>query len=171
MMIVETLEHVDMQCNGRRRGKRFKHVRDHFARQLANHFPFQSEVHVRKRPAGNVHDDAGKRLVQRGVCMTEPPDALGVAESLLEAAAEHDSHILCRVVVADMEIALAFQFQRPAAVLGQSVEHVVQEADAGVDRDLLVRRVDAQRQRAGNVRLFRFAGQRARARLGSAVHF
>src|SRR5258708_35902165 len=51
MMVVHTLEHVHMQCHPTGRSERAEHVRDVFARELANRFAAQIERQVREGPA------------------------------------------------------------------------------------------------------------------------
>lgn len=62
---------------------------------------------------------------------------LRARERLLQRASQRDEDVLGSVVVVDVEVALAAQVEGPAGVLGQRVQHVVEEADAGVDVDVL----------------------------------
>src|SRR5262249_10921875 len=47
--------------------------------------------------------------------------------------AEADAHVLGRVVGAGLEVTLGLELQPQAAVAGEELEHVVEEADAGGD--------------------------------------
>jgi hypothetical protein len=49
--------------------------------------------------------------------------------------AERNEGVLGSVVVVNVQVAAGAQAHAPAAVLGQGVQHVVEEADAGVDAD------------------------------------
>jgi hypothetical protein len=49
--------------------------------------------------------------------------------------AERNEGVLGGVVVVNVQVAAGAQAHAPAAVLGQGVQHVVEEADAGVDAD------------------------------------
>jgi hypothetical protein len=55
--------------------------------------------------------------------------------------AERNEGVLGSVVVVNVQVAAGAQAHAPAAVLGQGVQHVVEEADAGVDADGPGRRV------------------------------
>lgn len=52
--------------------------------------------------------------------------------SLVEGLAQGDGAVLRRVVVIDVEVALASELEVQVAVLGHRVEHVVKETQAGV---------------------------------------
>ena len=58
-----------------------------------------------------------------------------VAERFAQRLAERERAILDRVVLVDLQVACAGQFEREAAVARDLLEHVVVEADAGRDRD------------------------------------
>ena len=60
-------------------------------------------------------------------------DAALVAECLVEGLAERDADIFDGVVLIDIEIAVALQFEVEAAVASEELEHVIEETDAGRD--------------------------------------
>ena len=60
-------------------------------------------------------------------------DAFHVAERLAQRCPKRDADILHRVVLVDMEVALGVDRQVDQAVAGDLVQHVVEEADAGLD--------------------------------------
>ena len=64
--------------------------------------------------------------------MAETGDAAPVAQRLVERLAERQRAVLGRVVVVDLEVALALQLQVEARVLGQGREHVVEKAEPGL---------------------------------------
>ncbi len=53
----------------------------------------------------------------------------------LQCLAECERAVLDRVMLVDVQIALAGELQREAAVLGDLLEHVIEEAEAGLDVD------------------------------------
>ena len=59
-------------------------------------------------------------------------DPGAVAECLVERLPEDDADVLDRVVGTGLEVAAGLHLQAEAAVAGQQVEHVVEEADAGL---------------------------------------
>ncbi len=96
----------------------------------------EAEVDMSRRPAGEVDHDARQRLVERRVGVAEAADAAPVAERLVDGRAQRQRAVLGRVVVVDVEIALAVELEVEPAVLGQRGQHVVEEAEAGLDRGL-----------------------------------
>ena len=74
--------------------------------------------------------------------------------ALREQLAEHDAHVFDGVVLIHVEIAVGLQRQVEAAVLGEQLQHVVEEADAGRD---VVPAAAFDLQRAADAGLFRVA--------------
>ena len=93
------------------------------------------EIHLpdQVRPVGGVERDLGQRLVHRDHGAAVAADAGAVAQRLGQAFAQHDADILGRVVVVDMQVALGAQRDVDQAVARQLLQHVVEEADAGLD--------------------------------------
>ena len=86
----------------------------------------------RVRAAGDV-DRAGRAgLVHRHDRVAVADDPAAVAERLVERLPEHDPRVLDRVMGAGLEVAGDLHVEVQPAVAGQQVEHVVEEADAGV---------------------------------------
>ena len=84
-------------------------------------------------PAGEVDHDPGQGLVERRIGMAEAADAAALAQRLVEGRAQRQGAVLGGVVVVDVEVALAVQLEVEPAVLGQGRQHVVEEAEAGLD--------------------------------------
>ena len=59
------------------------------------------------------------------------------AESLSQCVAKADCCVLDRVVIIDVEISFAREFQTEAAVLRNLLQHVIVETNAGMDSDRL----------------------------------
>jgi len=93
------------------------------------------EVHLpdQVRPVGGVERHLGQRLVHRDEGATVAADAGAVAQCLGQALAQHDARILGRVMIVDVQVALGPQRDVDQAVSAQLLEHVVEEADAGLD--------------------------------------
>ena len=49
---------------------------------------------------------------------------------LVEELSEHDAHILHGVVLINIEVALGFELQIEAAVMGEELQHVIKETDS-----------------------------------------
>ena len=63
---------------------------------------------VHERGAASVVDDAAhQRLVERRVGVTEPPDAVAIAERVADRTAEDEAHVLDEVVRVDVDVATA----------------------------------------------------------------
>lgn len=69
--------------------------------------------------------------------MSEARKASRALQRRFESTTKRKECIFARVVVIDVQVALAPYAQTPASVLGERVDHVVEEADAGVDVDFL----------------------------------
>ena len=97
---------------------------------VAAELAFEHEV----GPARQIDGDLRERFVHRqqeAVAL----DAALVAERRLQRLAERERAVLDGVMLVDVQIALARQLQREAAVLRDLFQHVIEEADAGRDVD------------------------------------
>lgn len=81
-------------------------------------------VHKARRRVGTATGKEGAHLVERRKAGAVAPDALALAEGLLERLAEGNGTVLDRVVVVDLEVALALELERHLAVLGERVQHL-----------------------------------------------
>ena len=54
-------------------------------------------------------------------------------EVILNAIGKHDTHIFHRMMLVNVEISLGPEFQVKPSVLGEQLEHMVEEADPGGD--------------------------------------
>ena len=132
--------------------------------QVADQPHLHLQVHLGVRPAAEIDGHDGQRLVHRHHEVAGAVDALAVAERLQHGFAEHDADVLDGVVLIDVEVAVGLQRQVEAAVPGEQLQHVVEEADAGGD---VVAALAVDRQAAADVGLLRAAVERraaARAR-------
>lgn len=124
VVIVLALEDIDVEGDARGSGKREQDVGNHLARQLADLLASQAEIDVGVRAARDIDHGAGQRLIQRAEGRAEPADTARRAERLLEGHAQRDTGVFRRVMIVNVEIALALQRQRPATVLGQRMVHL-----------------------------------------------
>ncbi len=114
--------------------ERVEEVAEVLGRHVTDLGPRQTQLDMRRRPAGKIDHDPGQGLVEGREGMREPADAATIAQSLVERLAEREAAILDRVVVVDVQVPRAGQLQIEAAVLDQRRQHVVEEAEAGIDR-------------------------------------
>ena len=66
--------------------------------------------------------------------MAEAPDALEAVQGLVERLAKDDAGVLDGVVHVDVKVAAGLDLEVEAAMAGEALQHVVEEADAGGDR-------------------------------------
>lgn len=137
MVVVVPVLTLDMQRHTRRLREALQPMHHHLRAEIADLLAREAEVDHRVRPVRQVNHRPAERLVERGVAAAEAHDRLAVAEASVEGRAERQEYVFGRVVVVDHQVAARADRQRPARVLGQRVQHVVQKADAGVEGDLL----------------------------------
>ena len=133
-MGVAAAERVEVEVEpavvGQRPEEVLEQLRGHGA-QLAG---LERDAVMKIGPAREVDHAARERLVQRHVGVSEARDARLVAQRLQERLADHDADVLDGVVGIHVQVALRAHVEVEAAVGGEGGEHVVQEADAGLDR-------------------------------------
>ena len=83
--------------------------------------------------AAEIDRDHGQGFVHGQDEIAGAVDAFAVAQRLGEQLAEHDADVFDGVVLIDVEIAFGVEFEIEAAVLGEQLQHVIEEADAGGD--------------------------------------
>lgn len=137
VVVVVTSKAIHMKGEASGLRKALQAVRHHLGAQLAKPFTLEPELDDAIRTVGQVDDGPGERLVKRSVGVAEPSDSGEAAQGLVEGVAEGDAAVFGGVMVVDVEISLAAEGEAPTGVLGQGVEHVVEEPDAGVYRDAL----------------------------------
>ena len=75
----------------------------------------------------------GERFVHGHEEVSGAQNAALVAEGAVEGFAERDADVFDGVVLIDVEIAVAFEFEIECAVAGEQLQHVIEEANAGGD--------------------------------------
>src|SRR5579863_2802422 len=84
--------------------------------------------------AADIHHGRTQRLVQRDHRFAEAADAGAVAECLAKSAPQHDSDVLDRMMLVDMEVAARLDHEVEEAVACEALKHMVEERHAGLDR-------------------------------------
>ncbi len=85
-------------------------------------------------PVAQVDRGARQRFVHRNIGVAEADDAGIAAHGFLERLAQHDADVFHRVVLVDVEVALGLDVNVHGGVLGEALEHVVEEPDARGNR-------------------------------------
>jgi hypothetical protein len=99
MVVVVTVETVDVQRNTSTLGKALETMRDHLGAELAKPLSLQTEVNDTVGTVGKIDDCARKGLVKGSVGVAETGETSGSAESLSEGITKGDADIFCGVVV------------------------------------------------------------------------
>src|SRR4051794_17857141 len=133
VVVVLAAQHVDVERHPAGDGERLEEVGQVLGRDLADHLAPEAEAHLGPGPAREVDHGPRQRLVERRVGVAETADAATVAERSVERLAERQRAVLGGVVVVDLEVALAGQLEVEPGVLGQAGQHVVEEAEPGLD--------------------------------------
>src|SRR5437667_2352260 len=146
VVIVLTLQHVDVQREPSRGRQRAQDVRNVLAGETADRLAGEVERHVRVRPPRQVDHGARQRLVERGIRPAEPVHAASLAQRAVERLAQRQRTIFRRVVVVDMEVALARQRDVEPGVATERLEQMVEETKAGLHVGF-ARAVEGERDR------------------------
>ncbi len=110
--------------------ERLEEVADEFAGKSAHFFAREFRIEDEVRATAEVDRHFRFRLVH-GHGESVPADAAFVAEGLLEGGAKREADVLDRVVLVDVQVAIARNHQADARVARDLVEHVVEETKAG----------------------------------------
>src|SRR5690606_36777686 len=119
----------DMDIRAERLGERAEEMRHELGRQAADPLARERALEDEIGPPAEVDRDLRVRLVHRQQ-EAVTADAVLVAERALQRIDERERDLLDRVMLVDLEIAVAFNLEREAAVLADLLEHMVVEADA-----------------------------------------
>ncbi len=84
-----------------------------------------------KWSARHVERDAGQCFVHRQQAVGVAGQAPLVAERLRERLAERDAHVLDRMMIVDVAVALGANFDVDKGMTRQLIEHMIEKADAG----------------------------------------
>src|SRR5262245_7344613 len=83
------------------------------------------------RPARQINDGAGQRLVHRRISRAITHDAFFIAQSGGEGLTQTDRRILDRMVVVNVQIAFTSDFEVEESVTRKEFEHVIEKWNAG----------------------------------------
>src|ERR1700733_10454015 len=84
-----------------------------------------------ERPARYIERNPGQRFVHWQEAIGIAGQASLVAERLRQRLAERDAHILDRVMIVDMAVALSPNFDIDKGMARQLIEHMIEETNAG----------------------------------------
>lgn len=113
-------------------GERAEEVFHHLGAQIANALIGKVGFVFEVRTAGDIQRAAGRAFVHRQH-KAETADTAFVAEGQLQRFAQRKPGIFHGVVIVDIKIAADVNLRAEAAVGGDLVKHMIEEADAGGD--------------------------------------
>lgn len=87
MVVIVTVEAVDVECDAGTLGKALETMGDHLGAQLAEPLALKAKVDNTVGTVGKVDDGAGEGLVERSVGMSETGETGRGAEGLGESVA------------------------------------------------------------------------------------
>ena len=153
-MIAPPIHHLHMHVALRAARKAFKEIRHQFSLQIAYQRHIHLIIHRISRPPAEVDSSDRQRLIHRHHKIPGTHDALLIAQRNPECLTQRDAYILHRVVLVDIEIALAHQRQIEPAMPRKQLQHVIEKPYPRLDR-VHALPIDHQRQR--DLRLRRIA--------------
>ena len=133
-VVVVAARAAQVERRARGPGERLEGMLDELERQPADALAAERQVDHRVRPATDIDDGRGDRLVHRarrrrrtGGCPARSPSASR------ERRPEDERDVLDGVVLVDLEVAVRLDREVEEAVVRERAQEVVVEADPGVD--------------------------------------
>ena len=93
-------------------------------------------MHLQARAAGEVDHHARQRFIERHVGVAVATDAFLVADGFGKGLPQSDTDVFHRVVVVDMQVALADNIQVDQPVTGDLVQHVLKKRNTDIKSGL-----------------------------------
>ena len=131
VMVRAAVHRFDVHVGARAAREALKEIGDQFGLQIAHQPRAHLGVDGEGRAAAQVHGCNGQRFIHRHQKVSGAQDAALVAEGAVEGFAQRDADVLDGVVLVDIEIAVALEFEIECAVAGEQLQHVIEEANAG----------------------------------------
>src|SRR5207248_11718879 len=106
-------------------------VMDQFALQITDQATADFGIDHNSSASAEIDRGEAKRLVHSHQELAGAQDTFLISQRLVECFTESDPDIFNRVVLIDIEIALAGELQIESPVSRKQLEHVIEEADSG----------------------------------------
>lgn len=132
MTVLPVMQH-EVQIHQRIRGNRFPEDRDQLAIELADLFCWEVDTKHERHAATQVNSRGNQRFFHRQRDAAVTHDPLLVAERFGQGFAETNAGVLDGVMVIDVQVARRFDGQVDQRMLREQRQHVIEEADSGVD--------------------------------------
>jgi len=136
MVIIDPIERLDMQRDAGIHGESLKKFAHEVRVEFADLAVMEGRAEDEEGASGHIQRDTRQRLVHRQQAIGIAGDATQITKRLTDRLAEHNARIFHRVMLINVQVALGFDLDVDEAVTGDLVEHVIEEADTGLDRSL-----------------------------------
>ena len=110
-----------------------KEIFQQFGLQVAHVSHSQRSIQHQVGPAAQVNRGDGQRFIHRHHEVPGAIDTLFGTQRLAQKLAQDEAHVFHGVVLIDIQITTRLQIQVEAAVPGEKLQHMVEEANAGRD--------------------------------------
>lgn len=137
MVVIVAPDAIHMQRRAARLRKALQAMRNHLTAQVTNLLSLQAQLNDAVWSVRKIDDSARQRLVKWRIGVSKARKTRRPLQSVLKCGTQRKEGIFTCVVVVNVQVALAAYPQTPASVFCECVDHVVEEADAGVDGDFL----------------------------------
>ena len=133
VMVRAAVHGLDVNVGAGAAGEAFEEVGDQFGLQVADQARANLGVNGEGGAAAQVDGGDGEGFVHRHEEVSGAQNAALVAECAVECLAERDADVFDGVMLIDIEIAVALEFEIECAVAREQLQHVIEEANAGGD--------------------------------------
>lgn len=135
MAVLSVMQH-EVQIHQRVRGDRFPEDRHQLAIELADLLRWKINTKHERHAATQIDSRGDQRFFHRQRDAAVAHDPLLVTERFGQRFAETDAGVLDRVMMIDVQVPLRLDREVHQRVLGEQRQHVIEEADSGVDLSL-----------------------------------
>jgi len=132
-MRILAVQSLDMQRQPGVHGEGLEPFLEQFRIHVADLWPAEINLPDEVRPAGYVDSGPRERFVHRNIRRPEAADSAAIAERARDRLPDDYADILDRVMHVYMQVALGADLEVDHRVPGEGLQHVIEEADAGLD--------------------------------------
>jgi len=132
-VIRAAVEHLCVQVGSGMVDESTEKVFDKFGLQIAYEADFDAVLIYESRASAEIDRDDSQRFIHGKHEISGAVDAFAIAKGLGEQLADHNAGVFDGVVLIDIEIAFGGELEVEAAVFGEELQHVIEEADACSD--------------------------------------
>ena len=154
VVLVCAVQNFDVQIAAAVFGKRVPEMLDQLHGKRADGLARIDCAMNEIRPARQIYDRARQRFIHGHIGGAITHNAAFVPKRLRKSLPQGNRDVFDRVMIINVQVALAFDCQVKQPVAREQVKHVVEKADAGVN---CARACSIEIQRDGNVCFFSFA--------------